>query len=407
LRSPRNNPVRLTDPAQADHPFGQRRNCGHEDAPDDGPPRGSGGRRRLAGARRQAPAPLAARGAQEAARAGPRQTRPAPARRRGRHRQGAAPRCGRWRPQARAAVKATDDDQFHLGSDTKPITAWLIAWLIEHGLLDWDTPLGKVFPELARGWPPTHRRITVTQLLTHHSGLPANHPGGWWSIPVKGTARAQRLDLMGKFGKIELESKPGQKFRYSNLGYTVLGAVAERVGKASWEDLLVKHVFGPLGMMGVGHGPMGKEGQIVQPWQHSPRGKPIEPKWDNDNPPVMGPAGRLHCSLPAWSRFVADVLRGARGGKGLLRPGTYAKMFETPFEDELFCRGGWAGRGRNAAGKGLVLAHDGSNTNNYCTAVLLADDNLAVLVATNQGGDAAREACAEVRQALVKRWLGR
>jgi CubicO group peptidase (beta-lactamase class C family) len=306
-----------------------------------------------------------------------------------------------------AAVKATAEDQIHLGSDTKPITAWLIAWLIQQGLLDWDTPLEKIFPELAKDWPQTYRKITVTQLLTHHSGLPADYPGGWWSLPVKGTPRAQRLDLMKKLGTIKLAAEPGAKYLYSNLGYTVLGAVAERVGKASWEDLLEKHVFGPLGMKGVGHGPMGKEGAIVQPWQHSEEGKPIAPKWDKDNPPVMGPAGRLHCSLRTWSKFVADVLRGARGEKGLLKPQTYARMFDTPYDDTFYCRGGWIGKRRDAQGKGLVLTHDGSNRQNYCTALLLPDRNLAVLVATNQGGGAARDACHEVREELIKRWAAR
>src|SRR5207253_6492568 len=46
-----------------------------------------------------------------------------------------------------ADIPVTTDDQFHLGSDTKPITAFLIAWLIEHGKLDWETPLVKLFPE--------------------------------------------------------------------------------------------------------------------------------------------------------------------------------------------------------------------------------------------------------------------
>jgi CubicO group peptidase (beta-lactamase class C family) len=306
-----------------------------------------------------------------------------------------------------ATVKATDDDQVHLGSDTKPITAWLIAWLIQQGLLGWDTTLDKVFPELAKEWPETHRKLTVTELLTHHSGLPANYPGGWWSIPVKGTPREQRLVLMKKLGTIELAAKPGEKYLYSNLGYTVVGAIAERVGKASWEKLLEKQVLGPLGMKNVGHGPMGKEDAIVQPWPHSAQGKPIAPKWNADNPPVMGPAGRLHCSLPTWSKFIADLLRGSRGDKGLLEAGTYAKMFDTPYDDTFYCRGGWTGRRANAAGKGLLLTHDGSNTQNYCTAAVLPDDNLGVLVATNQGGDEARDACAYVRKALVKKWTAR
>jgi CubicO group peptidase (beta-lactamase class C family) len=306
-----------------------------------------------------------------------------------------------------AAVKVTDDDQLHLGSDTKPITAWLIAWLVQQGLLGWDTALEEIFPELAKDWPETHRKITLTQLLTHHSGLPVDYPGGWWSIPVKGTPREQRLVMMKKLGTIDLAAKPAEKYRYSNLGYIVAGAVAERVGKASWEELLEKRVFGPLGMKDVGHGPMGKEGAIVQPWQHSAQGKPIAPKWNNDNPPVMGPAARLHCSLPTWSKFAAELLRGSRGGKGLLEAKTYAKMFDTPYDDTFYCRGGWAGQRKNPKGKGLVLGHDGSNEQNYCTALLLPDRNLGVLVATNQGGDAARDACIEVRDALVKKWTAR
>jgi CubicO group peptidase (beta-lactamase class C family) len=306
-----------------------------------------------------------------------------------------------------SAVMVTDNDRFRLGSDTKPITAWLIAWLIQQGLLGWDTPLGKLFPDLAKDWPATHRRITVTQLLTHHAGLPHDYPGGWRTIPAGGTPRDQRLVLMSKFGTIELVAKPGEKYEYSNLGYIVAGAVAERVGKASWEDQLEQHLFGPLGMKAVGHGPMGKEGAITQPWQHSKAGEPIAPKVTTDRPPVMGPAGRLHCSLPAWSKFIAEVLRGARGEKGLLGPKTYAKMFETPFQDKFYCRGGWLGKPGNPAGKGLVLTHDGSNGQNYATAVLLPDSNLAVLVVTNQGGDAAKTACLEVRRTLVKQWKGR
>jgi CubicO group peptidase (beta-lactamase class C family) len=302
-------------------------------------------------------------------------------------------------------VKVTDDDLLHLGSDTKPITAWLIAWLIEHGLLDWDDPLEKIFPKRFKDWPETHRKITITQLLTHHSGLPANYPGGWWAIPVKGTPREQREVMMNSFGTIKLAGDPGEKYLYSNVGYTVLGAVAERVGKESWEALLEKRVFSPLGMKGVGHGPMGKEGEIVQPWQHSAKGKPIAPTLKSDNPPVMGPAGRLHCSLPTWSKFIAEELRAARGKKGLLEAKTYAKMFETPYDDEPYFRGGWIGNGKKT--KARFLAHDGSNNGNYCTALLLPDRNLAVLVATNQGGKAAFAACTEAREELVKKWLGK
>lgn len=81
-------------------------------------------------------------------------------------------------------------------------------------------------------------------------------------------------------------------------------------------------------------------------------------------------------------------------------------MFSMPFkEGQFFCPAGWTGQPRNAAGKGLFLGHDGSNTMNYCTAALFPDRDLAVLVACNQGGDAGRDACWAARDGLVKRLL--
>ena len=112
-------------------------------------------------------------------------------------------------------IKVVDDDQFHLGSDTKPITAWLIAWLVDQGLLTWNTSLEQIFPEFAKSWSEDHRGITVTQLLTHHSGLPANYPGGWWLLDSKDTPRDQRLALMKQLGDVKLAGKPGAKYLYS------------------------------------------------------------------------------------------------------------------------------------------------------------------------------------------------
>lgn len=298
-------------------------------------------------------------------------------------------------------VAVTLDDQFHLGSNTKPMTAWLLAWLFERGLLAWDTPLEKYFPELAQDWPAATRQITLVHLLTHHAGLPANFPGGWWSIPVKDTPRAQRLVVMKKLGTVQLEAQPGAKFLYSNFGYTIAGALAERVAKDSWENLLQKNLFDLLKMKSAGYGPMGKGEEIAQPWQHRADGTPIAPRLKADNPPVMGPAGRVHCSLPDWSKFVAETLRGARQKKGLLKPATYTAMFATPFKDVFYCQGGWIGQGKNAQGKGMVLGHDGSNTHNYFSALLLPDQNLGVTVATNQGGKSGEKACHEVLAALI------
>jgi CubicO group peptidase (beta-lactamase class C family) len=71
---------------------------------------------------------------------------------------------------------AMTDDQWHLGSNTKPMTALLIALLIDLGLLDWDTPLEEIFPEHADKWYEDLKKITPQHLLTHTSGLPGIGP---------------------------------------------------------------------------------------------------------------------------------------------------------------------------------------------------------------------------------------
>ena len=52
-----------------------------------------------------------------------------------------------------------------------------------------------------------------------------------------------------------------------------------------------------------------------------PRSGPIV-----DSPPVIGPAGTVHCSIASWSRFIADHLRGARGERALLKAETYQAL---------------------------------------------------------------------------------
>lgn len=299
-------------------------------------------------------------------------------------------------------VAAQDDDKFHLGSDTKPWTAFLIAWLRERGLIDWDTPLAKVFPEYAKTMSDDWKEVTVGHLLTHRAGLPANLPGGWWKVPRDRTPREQRLLVLKQTVAQPLESKPGEKFEYSNLGYVLVGAVAERVGKASWEELLKKAVHDPLKLRQVGYGTPGTPERIEQPWPHDAKGEPQSPGLQSDNPPVMGPAGRLHASLGDWSRFLAEELRGARGEKGLLKPATYRKLFTSP-PGEFYTYGAWAGSEQAGRMPKLVLSHDGTNTLNFVSATLVPELDLAVLTATNQGGKAGEAVCHDLALRLLKR----
>jgi CubicO group peptidase (beta-lactamase class C family) len=301
---------------------------------------------------------------------------------------------------ARAPVQKTD--RFHLGSDTKAMTATLIAILVQKKVLSYDLTLGKAFPELAKTMSAELRDVTLQQLLSHRSGLKANLD--WEAISTRLPIREQREKAAAQALTSKPANKPGTKFLYSNLGYVVAAVMAERATKQSWEDLLAKYLAGPLKMTTLGHGAMGHRGKLDQPLQHDEDGQPVEPGPEADNPPVMGPAGNVHCSLADWARFVADQLRGAAGKDGLLSPAAYRNLHEPANKGEEATPGGWKYlRGPG----GSALTHDGSNKANYCTALLVPKLDLAVLVVCNQGPPKGQKAAIEGREEILIRLLKR
>src|SRR5215471_12983599 len=158
--------------------------------------------------------------------------------------------------KAGTPVAVTVEDQWHLGSDTKAMTAVIIARLIERGSLKWDTTLGHVFPGLAGAMNPQMREVTIVELLSHRAGLP--HDVAWRQFSNSGRAlKEQREDVVKLVGSMQPDSPPGSKYQYSNVGYVLAGAIAEKVTGESWEDLIAKTVFEPLGMRSTGFGGLG------------------------------------------------------------------------------------------------------------------------------------------------------
>lgn len=135
-------------------------------------------------------------------------------------------------------TSATVDDKFHLGSDTKAMTAALVAQFVQKGDLSWNSTLGDTFPELADTMSPEIRKITLTQLLTHHAGFDHDIDGGWGKIPRKGSLRDQRQEAPRRLADVKLLAEPGKKFSYSNVGYVLAGHMAEKAGGTTGRNCL-------------------------------------------------------------------------------------------------------------------------------------------------------------------------
>lgn len=301
--------------------------------------------------------------------------------------------------KAGTPVSVTVEDEWHLGSDTKAMTATILASLVEKRKLRWDDTLGHIFPHLAPSMNPQMREVTVLQLLSHRAGLP--HDVAWRQFSGAGEPLPeQRRAVVKLVGSMQPASTPGSKYEYSNVGYVLAGAIAERLTGQAWEDLIAKTIFEPLGMRSAGFGGLGTPGKIDQPWPHYANGQPLPNNGPAvDNPEVMGPAGTVHCSLSDWAKFVADQLRGDRSERALLRPESYKQLHTPAFGGDY--ASGWLVVDRPWGG-GAVLNHAGSNTMNYAVAWVAPKRDFAVLVCTNQGGDSATKGTDEAAGELIK-----
>lgn len=296
--------------------------------------------------------------------------------------------------KAGSAEPITVHDQLHLGSNTKAMTATRIALLVEDGKLAWQSTIGEVFLHLKSELHTDFQAVTLTQLLTHRAGLPANGPYG--SVGPGSLVEQREALLKSGLSKAPVHP-PGTKFLYSNVGYIVAGHMAEQVTGKPWEELMTSGLFEPLKISSAGFGVPGTKGQIDQPWGHSSAfGVPIPQQLDN--PPVLGPAGTVHCSIEDWGKFVALHLQAARGDAKLLKPATFEKL-QTPAAGEDYALG-WIVTTHPWAG-GNVLVHNGSNTMWFAAVWIVPQKNVAYLAVTNQGMPAGQAACDAAITALI------
>lgn len=294
------------------------------------------------------------------------------------------------------------DDRFHIGSDTKAMTALLAAILVEQGRLRWDSPTAEIFPELAASMTPGLRKATLEQLLSHTAGIPSRSDAFNRLLAASRDQDGLNLDeqryaMLRAWCPEPLAADPGTTYAYSNLGYVIAGAMLERVTARTWEELLTDRLFTPLGLTTAGFGPQATIGRTDAPLGHRlrPDGtlKPILAGPAADNPPALGPAGTVHLSIPDFATWAAWNLAQGHRNPALVRPETLRKL-HTPVIDipnpTTPARSGYALGWITIPlpnGRGTMLTHTGSNTLNTALIVLEPTRNFGLVAATNTGGE--------------------
>jgi CubicO group peptidase (beta-lactamase class C family) len=221
---------------------------------------------------------------------------------------------GKWTPVRRDTI-------FDLASLTKLFTTVLVMRLAEAGRVEIDAPVAAYVPEFAL---PDKRTVTTRHLLTHTSGLPA-----WKDLHGDDETSEQRL--AGVLG-CALEAAPGRRRLYSDLGFIVLGRIAERVTGRRLDEELRESVTGPLRMADTMFRPPPALRERIAATEYQPRtGRGMirgsvhdENAWSLSG--VAGHAG-MFGTAHDLAVFADTLLRtGNSHGPGVLRPETIARM---------------------------------------------------------------------------------
>lgn len=301
-------------------------------------------------------------------------------------------------------VPVTIDDRWHIGSITKSMTATLLAVLEDDGRLSRDDALPALLPdvEMAGGWSD----CTLHHLLTHTAGAPVNFRNEFQMVRPGAPAELvrERRRFVAEVLAAEPESPCGERFVYSNVGYTIAGHIAETVADEPYEALIGNRVFVPLALSSAGWGaPMGDapddEPMGHRVWWFGFR-SPMDPfETLADNSPVMAPAGTAHMTIGDLARYGAAHLDGENGDAPVLLPAASWQRLHKPFLDDyasgwmLFDERAWAG--------GPVIWHNGTNTMWYGLLMLLPARNMVLAFVTNDGAISRAEgAFAELAEEL-------
>ncbi|HUF32813.1 MAG TPA: serine hydrolase domain-containing protein [Acidimicrobiales bacterium] len=282
------------------------------------------------------------------------------------------------------------DSRFHIGSDTKAMTAVLVAQLVQAGELTFDSRIADVLANAAVD--ASLGAITVRDVLGHRTGLVDD-------LDLRGLHEATDAVAARREAVYEALRSPRREpdsYAYANLNYMLAGVLVEEILARSWTDIIEERLFAPLEMTSCGFGaPLGD----LDPLGHTAEGTPIPHDAPvSDNPPALGPAGTVHCSIGDWAKFATAMLEVLTGTDNeILSAATAADLFA----GEEHYVAGWLRTDRDGE---VSYGHDGSNTLWYARAVLRPAQRDAVLIASNTGERSAMRAIDELTGAVLRDW---
>lgn len=299
-----------------------------------------------------------------------------------------------------AKTPMTPETKFRMASHSKLFTATAIMQLREQGKVRLDDPVSqhvswfRVKPAGDDDGP-----ITVEQLLSHSSGLPREADAHWTTLdfPTSDEVRALLANREAAFA-------PSVRWKYSNLAYTIAGAVVEQASGMSWADYVTRNIFQPLGMTSSSVD-RDVEGLATAYNRRMPDGtREVLPFTDSRG---MAAATGITSNAIDMAKFVSAQFRaGPRGGNRILSTGSLREMHRVRSLENNWTSGTGIGFGVNRVNNRTYIGHGGGYPG-YTTQTLIdPETKVGVVVLTNSGdggpGDIARQLMTTVGSVVGK-----
>ncbi|AKC87123.1 serine hydrolase domain-containing protein [Pseudoxanthomonas suwonensis] len=295
------------------------------------------------------------------------------------------------------------DTLFKIASNTKAMTAGVLARLVDAGKLQWDDPVTRHLPQFRMHDPWVTANMQVRDLLIHNSGLGLGAGDLMlWPEPNDFT----RADIIAGLQHLKPVGSFRSEYAYDNLLYVVAGEVAAAAAGMPFDELVRRELFEPLGMDGcrVGQWRLDQAGSVAQPHRRVD-GRSVPVREDGAVVPDITSmaAGGIRCGLDDMLRWVGMWLDPAHPWLSpAQRRAVWTAHMPMPVSERMrqwdnshFSAYGYGWRLSDVQGQWKV-AHTGTLMGMYSSVILLPDLRTGIVILINGPGEAARTALGQV-----------
>lgn len=224
--------------------------------------------------------------------------------------------------------KVDENTIFQLASVTKSLTGAAVASVVDEGKLDWDTPVTTYLPEFVASDSYMTRWMTERDLLAMRTGWPAFEGDELDSFGY------DRAEIVHRLRYFEPRYSLREEAQYSNMGIFLAGEVAGKAAGMSWNDLVAKRVFEPLGMTRSGTVVKGLTDSNMAAGHALVDGKlvPVPPSILD----TTGAASSGTSTAKDMANFMLMLLnKGTFSGKPVLKPESVQEIFKRSMVAEI------------------------------------------------------------------------